>query len=156
MTEIAILAAGCFWGVEEKFIKTDGVVETEVGYIGGMKENPTYEDVCQGNTNHAEAVKISFNSNIITFESLLDIFFEIHNPKTLNRQGFDFGTQYRSAIFYLNDLQQELSVKKIKSLNVSMYNNKIVTTVEKATNFWKAEEYHQKYIRKKQLQRNII
>ena len=104
MTEIAILAAGCFWGIEEKFIKTDGVIETEVGYIGGTKENPTYEDVCQGNTNHAEAVKISFNSNIITFDSLLDIFFEIHNPKTLNRQGFDFPSEFDKDIgFRINE-----------------------------------------------------
>tara|TARA_B100001175_G_C19099398_1_gene444375 strand:- start:52 stop:522 length:471 start_codon:yes stop_codon:yes gene_type:complete len=150
MTETAILAAGCFWGVEEKFIKTPGVIQTEVGYIGGTKENPTYEEVCQGNTNHAEAIRLFYNEKIIDFEKILNVFFTIHDPTTLNSQGPDFGTQYRSSIFYLDEMQKIISEKIIQQLNTSTYNNKIVTTIEQASVFWIAEEYHQKYIRKKQ------
>ena len=148
--EIGIFAAGCFWGVEESFLSTQGVAETEVGYIGGTTSNPSYEDVCRGDTNHAEAVRVFFDSEIIMYEELLDIFFKIHNPTTLNRQGYDFGTQYRSAIFYQNDSQKKISEDKIKVLNNKTFQNKITTTIEEATTFWIAEEYHQKYIRKKQ------
>tara|TARA_B100000029_G_scaffold312750_1_gene305208 strand:- start:52 stop:528 length:477 start_codon:yes stop_codon:yes gene_type:complete len=148
--EIGIFAAGCFWGVEESFLSTQGVTETEVGYIGGTTSNPSYEDVCRGDTNHAEAVRVFFDSEIIMYEELLDIFFKIHNPTTLNRQGYDFGTQYRSAIFYQNDSQKKISEDKIKVLNNKTFQNKITTTIEEATTFWIAEEYHQKYIRKKQ------
>ena len=150
MTETAILAAGCFWGVEEKFIKTPGVIQTEVGYIGGTNENPTYEEVCQGNTNHAEAIRLFYDEKIIDFEKILNVFFTIHDPTTLNSQGPDFGTQYRSTIFYLDEVQKIISEKTIQQLNTSTYNNKIVTTIEQASVFWIAEEYHQKYIRKKQ------
>ena len=150
MTNAAILAAGCFWSVEEKFIKISGVVQTEVGYIGGNNKNPTYEEVCQGNTNHAEAIRLFYDEKIIDFEKILDIFFMIHDPTTLNSQGPDFGTQYRSTIFYLDEIQKIKSEKAIQQLNSSTYNNKIVTTIEKAGVFWIAEEYHQKYIRKKQ------
>ena len=101
--EIGIFGAGCFWGVEESFLNADGVIDTEVGYIGGTISNPSYEDVCRGNTNHAEAVRAFYDSEIITYEDLLDIFFNIHDSTTLNRQGYDIGTQYRSAIFYLDD-----------------------------------------------------
>ena len=148
--EIGIFAAGCFWGVEESFLSTQGVTETEVGYIGGTTSNPSYQDVCRGDTNHAEAVRVFFDSEIIMYEELLDVFFKIHNPTTLNRQGYDFGTQYRSAIFYQNDSQKKISEDKIKVLNNKTFQNKITTKIEEATTFWIAEEYHQKYIRKKQ------
>ena len=149
MTEIAIFAAGCFWGIEEKFLSTEGVKETEVGYIGGKTENPTYKEVCAGDTYHAEAVRVHYNSEEITYDELLDIFFTIHDPTTLNRQGPDFGTQYRSAIFYLNDFQKLSGENKIKHLNETKFDNSIVTTIEEAGSFWIAEEYHQKYVRKK-------
>ena len=149
MTNIAIFAAGCFWGVEEEFISTKGVKETEVGYIGGTTKEPTYEEVCKGNTYHAEAVKVYFEEKIISYGDLLNIFFEIHNPITVNKQGVDLGTQYRSSIFYLDGFQKLSGENKIKQLNKEKFNNKIVTLLEKATEFWVAEEYHQKYIRKK-------
>tara|TARA_Y100000748_G_scaffold299516_1_gene296487 strand:- start:1301 stop:1768 length:468 start_codon:yes stop_codon:yes gene_type:complete len=149
MTEIAIFAAGCFWGIEEKFLSTNGVKETEVGYIGGKTENPSYQDVCAGDTYHAEAVRVHYDSDEITYDELLDIFFTIHDPTTLNRQGPDFGTQYRSSIFYLNDFQRLSGENKIKELNSTKFSDSIVTTVEEAGSFWIAEEYHQKYIRKK-------
>ena len=149
MTDIAIFAAGCFWGIEEKFLSTDGVKETEVGYIGGKTENPTYKEVCAGDTYHAEAVRVHYNSEEITYDELLDVFFTIHDPTTLNRQGPDFGTQYRSSIFYLNDFQRLSGENKIKELNSTKFNDSIVTTIEEAGSFWIAEEYHQKYIRKK-------
>ena len=147
--EVGIFGAGCFWGVEESFLNTDGVVDTEVGYIGGTTSNPSYENVCRDNTNHAEAVRVFYDSEIIIYEDLLDIFFNINDPTTLNRQGYDIGTQYRSAIFYLDDSQKIMSEKKIKILNEDAFQNKITTTIEEATTFWLAEEYHQKYIRKK-------
>ena len=149
MTDIAIFAAGCFWGIEEKFLSTNGVKETEVGYIGGKTDNPTYKEVCAGDTYHAEAVRVHYDSDEVTYDELLDIFFEIHDPTTLNRQGVDFGTQYRSSIFYLNDFQRLSSENKISQLNSTKFNNSIVTTIEEAGSFWIAEEYHQKYIRKK-------
>ena len=149
MTDIAIFAAGCFWGIEEKFLSTNGVNETEVGYIGGKTDNPTYKEVCAGDTYHAEAVRVHYDSDEVTYDELLDIFFEIHDPTTLNRQGVDFGTQYRSSIFYLNDFQRLSSENKISQLNSTRFNNSIVTTIEEAGSFWIAEEYHQKYIRKK-------
>ena len=149
MTNTAIFAAGCFWGVEEKFISIKGVIETEVGYIGGTTKEPAYEEVCKGNTYHAEAVKVYFDEKTISYDDLLNIFFEIHNPTTANRQGVDLGTQYRSSIFYLDDFQKLSGENKIKQLNKEKFNNKIVTLLEEATEFWIAEEYHQKYIRKK-------
>lgn len=149
MTNVAIFAAGCFWGVEEEFISTKGVTETEVGYIGGTTKEPTYEEVCEGNTYHAEAVKVYFEEKTISYDDLLNIFFEIHNPITVNKQGVDLGTQYRSSIFYLDGFQKLSGENKIKQLNKEKFNNKIVTLLEKATEFWIAEEYHQKYIRKK-------
>ena len=149
MTSKAIFAAGCFWGVEEKFNSTKGVIETEVGYIGGTITNPSYEDVCRGNTNHAEAVRVYFDEDVISFDSLLDVFFKIHNPTTLNSQGLDIGTQYRSAIFYQDDFQKLSSENKINELNRHKFNNNIVTSIEHSEIFWIAEEYHQKYIKKK-------
>ena len=149
MTDKAIFAAGCFWGIEEKFNTTKGVIETEVGYIGGKTSSPTYEDVCSGNTQHAEAVRVYYDKDIISYDSLLDLFFQIHNPTTLNSQGPDFGTQYRSAIFYQDDFQKLSSENKIKELNRSKFDNNIVTTLEYSDDFWIAEEYHQKYLKKK-------
>ena len=149
MTDIAIFAAGCFWGIEEKFNSTEGVVETEVGYIGGKTNNPTYEEVCSGTTNHAEAVRIYYQKEIVSFDKLLNIFFEIDDPTTLNRQGPDLGTQYRSAIFYQDEFQRLSSENKIKELNREKFNNSIVTVIESNKDFWIAEEYHQKYLKKK-------
>ena len=149
MNEKAIFAAGCFWGIEEKFNSIEGVIETEVGYIGGKLINPSYEDVCKGDTYHAEAVRIFFEDSKLSFDHLLDVFFDIHDPTMLNRQGPDIGTQYRSAIFYQNDFQKLSSENKIKELNRSKFNNNIVTTIEYSNEFWIAEEYHQKYLKKK-------
>ena len=149
MNEKAIFAAGCFWGIEEKFNSIEGVIETEVGYIGGKLINPSYEDVCKGDTYHAEAVRIFFDDSKLSFDHLLDVFFDIHDPTTMNRQGVDIGTQYRSAIFYQNDFQKLSSENKIKELNRSKFNNNIVTTLEYSDDFWIAEEYHQKYLKKK-------
>tara|TARA_Y100000996_G_C22080214_1_gene461310 strand:+ start:38 stop:508 length:471 start_codon:yes stop_codon:yes gene_type:complete len=149
MTKTAIFAAGCFWGIEEKFLSTDGVNETEVGYIGGITSSPSYQDVCAGDTYHAEAVRVHYDEKEITYDRLLDIFFEIHDPTQLNRQGPDFGTQYRSSIFVIDEFQKMSAQNKINILNQQKYNDSIVTTIEEATEFWLAEEYHQKYVRKK-------
>ena len=149
MNEKAIFAAGCFWGIEEKFNSIEGVIETEVGYVGGKLINPSYEDVCKGDTYHAEAVRIFFEDSKLSFDHLLDVFFDIHDPTMLNRQGPDIGTQYRSAIFYQNEFQKLSSENKIKELNRSKFNNNIVTTIEYSNEFWIAEEYHQKYLKKK-------
>lgn len=147
-----ILAAGCFWGVQHAFETETGVVATEVGYIGGNLPNPTYEQVCQGNTGHAEAVRIVYDSSQTNAETLLKVFFKIHNPTTLNRQGPDIGEQYRSAIFYLTEEQRLLAEKMIKDLNASgRYTRPIVTEVMAAGTFYPAEEYHQDYLAKRGL-----
>ena len=145
--EKAILAAGCFWGVEEVFRTTNGIINTKVGYSGGHKVNPTYEEVCTGNTDHAEVVKVEYDESIITYDQILNIFFENHNPTQLNRQGPDIGTQYRSSIFYLNDNQKTQAEQKLNSLQ-EHFNNNIVTEIKKATEFYLAEEYHQEYVAK--------
>ncbi len=145
----AIFAAGCFWGVEEKFLCTEGVLDTEVGYTGGITKNPTYHDVCNGDTEHAEAVRIKFDPNIISYEQLVTIFFQIHNPTTLNRQGPDIGTQYRSEIFCITDEQYLVADMLKRKLNNEVFGSNIVTKISMAKSFWIAEEYHQKYIRKK-------
>ena len=145
--EKALLAAGCFWGVEEVFRTTNGIIDTKVGYSGGHKINPTYEEVCTGNTDHAEVVKVEYDESVITYEQILNIFFENHNPTQLNRQGPDVGTQYRSSIFYLNDNQKSQAEQKIYSLQQN-FNNNIVTEIKKATEFYLAEEYHQEYVAK--------
>jgi len=145
--EKALLAAGCFWGVEEVFRTTNGIIDTKVGYSGGHKTNPTYEEVCTGNTDHAEVVKVEYDESIITYDQILNIFFENHNPTQLNRQGPDVGTQYRSSIFYLNDIQKSQAEQKINSLQEN-FNNNIVTEIKKATEFYLAEEYHQEYVAK--------
>jgi len=146
--EIAILACGCFWNPEIKFSKLKGVLKTEVGYCGGHTDKASYEEVCMGNTNHAEVVKLEFDPSQISYNEILDFFFEIHDPTTLNSQGPDIGTQYRSEIFYSNDNQ-----KKIAEITIDKYNkkflDKIVTKISKIKNYCVAEEYHQKYLEKK-------
>ena len=146
MTDIAILAAGCFWGIEEKFSSITGVVETEVGYIGGDTKRPSYEQVCTGTTNHAEAVRIYFDKDVVSFDILLDVFFDIHNPTTLNKQGPDVGTQYRSAIFPSSSKQRILAEKALKiATDSGEWEGEIVTTIEELNVFYKAENYHQNY-----------
>ena len=146
--EIAILALGCFWGPEIKFSKLRGIIKTEVGYCGGNNQNTTYKDVCSGDTNHAEVVKLEFDSNLISYEKILDYFFEIHDPTTLNSQGPDFGTQYRSEIFYLNDNQKKIAEKVLKDINERL-SGKVVTKISLLKNYCPAEEYHQKYLEKR-------
>ena len=146
--EIAVLALGCFWGPEIKFSKIDGIIKTEVGYCGGNSPVTTYKEVCTGNTNHAEVVKLDFDEKIITYEKILKIFFQIHDPTTLNSQGPDFGTQYRSEIFYLNTKQKEIAEKVLKLKNDD-FSGKIVTKLSLLKNYCIAEEYHQKYLDKK-------
>ena len=145
--EKALFGAGCFWGVEETFIKTPGVINTLVGYSGGNTINPTYEQVCQGNTNHTEVVLVEFDSSIISFDELLMVFWKCHDPTTLNRQGPDIGTQYRSAIYYFNEDQKNKSINSKSEYSKSL-GLKIVTEISEAKEFYKAEEYHQKYIQK--------
>ena len=144
-----IFAAGCFWHIEDYFLKIKGVVKTTVGYTGGNSLNPTYNDVCTGDTGHAEAVKIEFDSAVITFSELLERFWKIHDPCSLNKQGPDIGDQYRSAIFVINLFQKKEALRQLNSYNKNKYNNKIVTKIENLSKFYPAEEYHQKYLQKK-------
>ncbi len=146
--EIAVLALGCFWGPEIKFSKIDGVIKTEVGYCGGNSKTTTYREVCTGKTNHAEVVKLDYDEKIISYETILNIFFEIHDPTTLNSQGPDFGTQYRSEIFYLNDNQKEKAEKILEQVNQKL-SGKVVTKISLLKNYCPAEEYHQMYLKKK-------
>ena len=146
--EIAVLALGCFWGPEIKFSKIDGIIKTEVGYCGGNSPTTTYKEVCSGKTNHAEVVKLDFDEKIITYEKILKIFFQIHDPTTLNSQGPDFGTQYRSEIFYLNDNQKKIAEEILKKENERL-SGKIVTKISLLNNYCPAEEYHQKYLEKR-------
>jgi peptide-methionine (S)-S-oxide reductase len=149
MNETATFAAGCFWGVENTFMSTEGVLKTRVGYIGGKVESPSYKMVCTGQTGHAEAVEVLYDPKMISYHQLLELFFQLHNPTQLNQQGPDIGTQYRSAIFYHNDTQKSVAKNFINDLiDKKVYPNKIATTLEPASTFWEAEEYHQKYILK--------
>ncbi len=146
----AVFAAGCFWGVESTFQQMNGVKSTTVGYIGGKVKNPSYELVCTGLTGHAEAVEIVYNPNEVSFKKLLDTFFELHDPTTLNRQGPDIGTQYRSAAYFSNDDEKQIIENKINSLNESgKYSSTVVTEVESISDFYDAEEYHQDYYKKR-------
>ncbi len=145
----ATFGAGCFWGVEDIFRKLEGVMDTQVGYAGGDFDHPSYQDVCSGVTGHAEVVEVNYDPEIISYNDLLDIFWNIHDPTTLNRQGPDIGTQYRSVIFYHNSKQEELALESKKSLEASgRYEREIVTEIKPAGKFWRAEEYHQQYIEK--------
>jgi methionine-S-sulfoxide reductase len=146
--EIAVLALGCFWGPEIKFSKINGIIKTEVGYCGGKSASTTYKEVCTGNTNHAEVVKLDFDEKIITYEKILKIFFQIHDPTTLNSQGPDFGTQYRSEIFYLNDTQKKIAEKVLEDIDQRL-SGKVVTKISLLKNYCPAEEYHQKYLEKR-------
>ena len=146
--EIAVLALGCFWGPEIKFSKIDGIIKTEVGYCGGNSSIATYKEVCTGNTNHAEVVKLDFDEKTISYEKILKIFFQIHDPTTLNSQGPDFGTQYRSEIFYLNDNQKMIAEKVLNEVNARL-SGKVVTKISLLKNYCPAEEYHQKYLEKR-------
>ena len=146
--EIAVLGLGCFWGPEIKFSKLEGVIKTEVGYCGGDSQKTTYKEVCTGNTNHAEVVKLNFDPKVISYEKILDFFFEIHNPTTLNSQGPDFGTQYRSEIFYLSDRQKEIAKNVIDKINSNL-SGKVVTKFSLLKNYCPAEEYHQRYLEKR-------
>ena len=148
-SETAIVAAGCFWGVEEILRGIDGVVDTEVGFTGGTLDNPTYEDVITGRTGHAEAVRITFDPDRISYERLLDYFFKLHDPTTMNRQDNDVGTQYRSAIFYDTDAQKEIAERVRKRVDGSgRWARPVVTEIVPAWPFYSAEEYHQEYYKK--------
>lgn len=144
-TQIVILAAGCFWGVQYYFDQVPGVLETTVGYIGGHLDKPTYEQVCAHKTGHAEAVRIIFDPSRVSYETLLKQFFRMHDPTQLNRQGPDIGDNYRSAVFYQDEQQRLAAQKLIDELNKSQFDGKIVTALEPASTFWRAENYHQKY-----------
>ena len=146
--EIAVLGLGCFWGPEIKLSKLEGVIKTEVGYCGGDNKETNYKEVCIGNTNHAEVVKLDFDPKVISYEKILEFFFDIHDPTTLNSQGPDFGTQYRSEIFYLNDSQKEIAEKIIEKINLSL-SGKVVTKSSLLKNYCAAEEYHQRYLEKR-------
>ena len=146
MNEIAIFAAGCFWGIESAFRKVRGVISTRVGYTGGHFENPTYEDVCSHKTGHAEAVEIIYDPSIISYEELLEVFWKIHDPTTLNRQGWDVGTQYRSAIFYYDEEQKRIALKSKEELQKSgKFKGPVETEITQLTEFYQAEDYHQQY-----------
>jgi methionine-S-sulfoxide reductase len=146
-SKLATLAGGCFWGVEEIFRKIPGVIETQVGYTGGTTPNPTYKQVCGGGTGHAEAIQITFDPAKVSYEQILSYFFRLHDPTTLNRQHNDVGTQYRSAIFYHDD-QQKQAAEKVKAEfdKSGRFDKPIVTQIVKATEFYPAEDYHQKYL----------
>ena len=147
--QTASFAAGCFWGVEARFREVGGVLDAVSGYMGGHTQNPSYQDICRGDTGHAEAVQVVFNDEQVSYRELLDLFFDLHNPTTLNRQGPDFGSQYRSAVFWHNDEQRATAEQKIDEINASgKWPDLVVTEVAKAPEFWRAEEYHQRYFEK--------
>ena len=146
--EIAVLGLGCFWGPEIKFSKIDGIIRTEVGYCGGNTTQTSYREVCTGNTNHAEVVKLEFDPKIISYNKVLEFFFEFHDPTTLNSQGPDFGTQYRSEIFYLNEKQKNTAEEIIEKENKKL-SGKVVTKLSLLKNYCPAEEYHQRYLEKR-------
>ncbi|MGB0696546.1 MAG: peptide-methionine (S)-S-oxide reductase MsrA [Rhodospirillaceae bacterium] len=145
----ATFAAGCFWGIEEAFRQVPGVEDTAVGYIGGVTKNPTYKQVCMGDTMHAEAVRVVYDPDAVSYEALLELFWKIHDPTQLNRQGPDVGTQYRSAIFTHDEDQAEAAAASKKAQQESnRFPGRIVTEIEDAPEFWRAEEYHQQYVQK--------
>ena len=150
MTEKATFAAGCFWGVEVEFRNVPGVVDAAVGYTGGTTANPTYENVCSGDTGHAEAVEVEFDPARVTYDRLLDVFWENHDPTTLNRQGPDVGSQYRSAVFFRSPEQKAVAeASRAKLAGSGRYKRPVVTEIVPATTFWRAEEYHQRYLEKR-------
>lgn len=146
----AILAGGCFWCTEAVFMQLKGVISAVPGYIGGAKANPTYEEVCTGTTGHAEAIEITYNEQEVSYMELLEIFFATHNPTTLNRQGEDVGTQYRSEIFYVDEGQKQVALEYIGILqNERVFDQPIVTQVSPASTFYEAEDYHKNYFERK-------
>jgi peptide-methionine (S)-S-oxide reductase len=145
----ASFAAGCFWGVEARFREVPGVVDAVSGYMGGHAENPTYQQVCTGDTGHAETVQVTYDDDQVDYTSLLEVFFDMHNPTTRNRQGPDVGSQYRSAVFWHDAEQKEAAERKIRELDASgKWPQPVVTEVTRAGTFWRAEEYHQRYFEK--------
>jgi len=149
MTRDAIFAAGCFWGVEARFRELEGVVETEVGYIGGTTDSPDYRSVCSGRTGHAEAVRVTYDPERIEYGDLLEVFFDLHDPTQVDRQGVDIGSQYRSAIFVDDQSQRALAEAAIRDLEASgRWSAPIATRIEPGATFWRAEEYHQRYLEK--------
>ena len=148
--EKATFAAGCFWGVEAAYRQIKGVISTRVGYIGGKMDNPSYEDVCTDETGHAEAVEVTYDPKKVSYEDLMKVFWQNHNPTQLNRQGPDVGTQYRSGIFYHNEKQKQSALKSLEQ-EQKKYKNKIVTEILKADKFHQAEDYHQQYLEKRGL-----
>lgn len=147
-TEKATFAAGCFWGVEASFLAVPGVVDVVSGYTGGHVEHPTYEQVCGGDTGHAEAVEVTFDPEKVSYETLVRKFFELHDPTQLNRQGPDVGEQYRSVLFYHSPGQQEVAERVVADIAPKFYPKTIATALEPAVTFWRAEEYHQRYAEK--------
>ena len=146
--EQATFGAGCFWCVEAIFERLEGVIDVQAGYTGGDIKYPKYEDICTGNTGHAEVIQIEYNSNIISYEKLMDVFWKSHDPTTLNRQGADIGTQYRSVLFYHSDKQREIAEKSMKRADLSgMYTNPIITEIIPMGTFYPAEDHHQDYYR---------
>ena len=143
-----MFGAGCFWGVEYNFAKVEGVNEVISGYSGGKVDNPTYEQVCTNTTDHAEVVLVDYDSDTVSYDTLLNVFWKKHDPTTLNQQGADVGTQYRSAIFYFTETQKEIARKSLNYHQNKLTDRKIVTEITEAKEFWKAEEYHQKYFEK--------
>lgn len=153
----AIFGAGCFWGVEEAFRKVNGVTSTSVGYTGGTLENPTYRDVCSGFTGHIEAVEVVFDPSIVSYDELLTVFWKIHDPTSLDRQGPDIGMQYRSAIFFHSQEQESAAITSKKRIEkTGRYKKPIVTEIRPVTKFYRAEEYHQRYLEKHGLARCTI
>ncbi len=152
MEKKATFGAGCFWGVEAAYRQIPGVLSTRVGYLGGTMDNPTYRDVCSGRTGHAEVVEVTYDSDRLTYDDMLTVFWDNHNPTTLNRQGPDIGTQYRSAIFYHDDEQKETAIaSKEEREHSGKYRNPIVTEITPASTFYEAEDYHQQYLEKRGL-----
>ena len=152
MEKKATFGAGCFWGVEAAFRQIPGVISTRVGYLGGTLDNPTYRDVCSGRTGHAEVVEVTYDADRLTYDDMLTVFWDNHNPTTLNRQGPDIGTQYRSAIFYHDDEQKAAAIASKEERDRSgRYRTPIVTEITPASTFYEAEDYHQQYLEKRGL-----
>ena len=152
MTKKAMFGAGCFWGVEVTFRNVPGVVDAAVGYSGGNLDNPTYKEVCTDTTGHAEVVQVEYDPAVVSYGALLDVFWNNHNPTTINQQGPDIGTQYRSAILYYDDEQREAAIASRDRLQASgKWRRAIVTEISPALEFWRAEEYHQRYLEKRGL-----
>ena len=150
MTETATFAAGCFWGVEVTFRNVDGVVDAIVGYTGGSTENPTYKQVCNDNTGHAEAIEVTFDPERVSYDELLEVFWQNHDPTQVNRQGPDYGTQYRSAIFFHSPEQEKAARKSKQALDASgRLSRPVATEITAASTFWPAEDYHQRYLEKR-------